>query len=74
MIGAVLDAGLPVTGHWSLHGWTDHRLHAYAAAGVDSDHESGLRERRAGQAARRHVGRSSARAARGTTSPSAPAC
>src|SRR5919107_553314 len=21
MIGAVLDAGLPVTGHWSLHGW-----------------------------------------------------
>ncbi|MEA2286867.1 MAG: adenine deaminase [Solirubrobacteraceae bacterium] len=40
MIGAVLDAGLPVTGHWSLHGWTDHRLHAYACAGVDSDHES----------------------------------
>jgi adenine deaminase len=40
MIGAVLDAGLPVTGHWSLHGWTDHRLHAYVAAGVDSDHES----------------------------------
>jgi adenine deaminase len=40
MIGAVLDAGLPVTGHWSLHGWTDHRLHAYAAAGVDCDHES----------------------------------
>ncbi|MEA2381148.1 MAG: adenine deaminase [Solirubrobacteraceae bacterium] len=39
MIGAVLDAGLPVTGHWSLHGWTDHRLHAYVAAGVDSDHE-----------------------------------
>jgi adenine deaminase len=40
MIGAVLDAGLPVTGHWSLHGWDDHRLHAYAAAGVDSDHET----------------------------------
>src|SRR3954452_21535306 len=40
MIGAVLDAGLPVTGHLSLHGWSDHRLHAYAAAGVDSDHES----------------------------------
>jgi adenine deaminase len=40
MIGAVLDAGLPVTGHWSLHGWTDHRLHAYAPAGVDSDHET----------------------------------
>jgi adenine deaminase len=40
MIGAVLDAGLPVTGHWSLHGWNDHRLHAYAAAGIDSDHET----------------------------------
>src|SRR5215211_5940778 len=40
MIGAVLDAGLPVTGHWSLHGWSDHRLHAYAAAGIDSDHET----------------------------------
>jgi adenine deaminase len=40
MIGAVLDAGLPVTGHWSLHGWRDHRLHAYACAGVDSDHET----------------------------------
>src|SRR3954470_20104181 len=39
-IGAVLDAGLPVTGHWSLHGWDDHRLHAYACAGVDSDHET----------------------------------
>src|SRR4029079_17547551 len=44
MIGAVLDAGLPVTGHWSLHGWTDHRLHAYVCAGVDSDHESVHRE------------------------------
>jgi len=44
MIGAVLDAGLPVTGHWSLHGWTDHRLHAYAAAGVDCDHESVRKE------------------------------
>lgn len=43
MIGAVLDAGHPVTGHWSLHGWDDHRLHAYAAAGVDSDHETVLR-------------------------------
>src|ERR671920_331383 len=40
MIAAVLDAGLPVTGHWSLHGWDDNRLHAYAAAGVDSDHET----------------------------------
>jgi adenine deaminase len=40
MIGAVLDAGLPVTGHWSLHGWSDHRLHAYVCAGVDSDHET----------------------------------
>src|ERR671925_501069 len=44
MIGAVLDAGLPVTGHWSLHGWTDHRLHAYACAGVDSDHETVRRD------------------------------
>jgi len=43
MIGAVLDARRPVTGHWSLHGWDDHRLHAYAAAGVDSDHETVLR-------------------------------
>jgi adenine deaminase len=44
LIGAVLDAGLPVTGHWSLHGWSDHRLHAYLAAGVDTDHETVLRE------------------------------
>ena len=43
MFGAVLDARLPVTGHWSLHGWDDHRLHAYVAAGVDSDHETVLR-------------------------------
>jgi adenine deaminase len=43
MIGAVLDARRPVTGHWSLHGWDDHRLQAYAAAGVDSDHETVLR-------------------------------
>ena len=43
MIGAVLDARRPVTGHWSLHGWDDNRLHAYAAAGVDSDHETVLR-------------------------------
>jgi adenine deaminase len=43
MIGIVLDARRPVTGHWSLHGWDDHRLHAYAAAGVDSDHETVLR-------------------------------
>ena len=43
MIGAVLDAGMPVTGHWSLHGWDDHRLQAYVAAGVDSDHETVLR-------------------------------
>src|SRR5919107_2495441 len=44
MIGATLEAGLPVTGHWSLPGWTDHRLHAYAAAGVDCDHESVRKE------------------------------
>ena len=43
MIGAVLDARRPVTGHWSMHGWDDHRLQAYAAAGVDSDHETVLR-------------------------------
>jgi adenine deaminase len=43
MIGAMLDARRPVTGHWSLHGWDDHRLHAYAASGVDSDHETVLR-------------------------------
>src|SRR4051812_25381457 len=40
MIGAGLDAGPPGPGHWSLHGWDDHRLHAYACAGVDSDHET----------------------------------
>jgi adenine deaminase len=34
----------PVTGHWSLAGWRDHRLQAYAAAGVDSDHETTTRE------------------------------
>jgi adenine deaminase len=34
----------PVTGHWSLAGWRDHRLHAYVAAGVDSDHETTSRE------------------------------
>lgn len=39
-IAATLERGKPVTGHWSLTGWRDHRLHAYAAAGVDSDHES----------------------------------
>ena len=39
-IAAALGAGKPATGHWSLAGWRDHRLHAYAASGVDSDHES----------------------------------
>jgi adenine deaminase len=43
-IAATLESGKPVTGHWSLAGWRDHRLHAYAAAGVDSDHESVERE------------------------------
>jgi adenine deaminase len=43
-IAATLEAGMPVTGHWSLAGWRDHRLHAYAASGVDSDHESVFRE------------------------------
>lgn len=44
LIAATLEAGLPVTGHWSLAGWTDHRLQAYAAAGIDSDHETVRRE------------------------------
>jgi adenine deaminase len=44
MIGAAHDARLPATGHWSLSGWTDHRLQAYAAAGIDSDHETVRRE------------------------------
>ena len=39
-IAAALELGKPVTGHWSLAGWNDHRLHAYAAAGVDSCHET----------------------------------
>jgi adenine deaminase len=52
-IAATLDAGHPVTGHWSLTGWRDHRLHAYACAGIDSDHETvekddGLAKLRAG--------------------------
>jgi adenine deaminase len=40
MIGDTLDKGLIATGHWSLSGWNDHRLQAYAATGVDSCHES----------------------------------
>jgi adenine deaminase len=43
-IAATLEAGKPVTGHWSLAGWRDHRLQAYAAAGVDSCHETTTRE------------------------------
>ena len=43
-IAATLELGKPVTGHWSLPGWTDHRLQAYAAAGVDSCHETTSRE------------------------------
>ena len=43
-IDATLAAGKPVTGHWSLAGWRDHRLQAYLASGVDSDHESVFRE------------------------------
>ena len=39
-IAATLEAGKPVTGHWSLAGWNDHRLQAYIAAGVDSCHET----------------------------------
>lgn len=40
MIGDTLRRGLIATGHWSLSGWNDHRLQAYAATGVDSCHES----------------------------------
>lgn len=43
-IAATLEAGKPVTGHWSLAGVRDARLQAYAAAGIDSDHESTTRE------------------------------
>jgi len=43
-IAATLEAGKPVTGHWSLAGCRDHRLQAYAAAGVDSCHETTTRE------------------------------
>jgi adenine deaminase len=43
-IAATLAARKPATGHWSLAGWRDHRLQAYAASGVDSDHESVFRE------------------------------
>jgi len=44
VIAATLEVGKPVTGHWSLTGWRDHRLQAYAAAGIDSDHETTTRE------------------------------
>jgi adenine deaminase len=40
MIASALRRGMVATGHWSLSGWTDHRLDAYAACGVDSCHES----------------------------------
>src|SRR5204862_7028175 len=43
-IAATLELGKPVTGHWSLAGIRDHRLQAYIAAGVDSDHETTSRE------------------------------
>ncbi len=43
-IAETLAAGRPVTGHWSLTGQRDHRLQAYVAAGVDSDHETTTRE------------------------------
>jgi adenine deaminase len=43
-IAATLARGKPVTGHWSLAGWNDHRLQAYIAAGVDSCHETTTRE------------------------------
>jgi adenine deaminase len=40
MVAAALRRGMIATGHWSLSGWNDQRLHAYAACGVDSCHES----------------------------------
>lgn len=40
MVAAALRQGMIATGHWSLSGWNDQRLHAYAACGVDSCHES----------------------------------
>ena len=43
-IAATLELGKPVTGHWSLAGWNDHRLQAYLAAGIDSCHETTSRE------------------------------
>jgi adenine deaminase len=43
-IAATLARGKPVTGHWSLGGWNDHRLQAYIAAGIDSCHETTTRE------------------------------
>src|SRR5204862_7859333 len=43
-LAETLERRLPVTGHWSLAGQRDHRLHAYLAAGVDSDHETTTRE------------------------------
>jgi adenine deaminase len=43
-IAATLEAGKQVTGHWSLRGIRDHRLQAYVAAGIDSDHETTTRE------------------------------
>src|SRR5947199_218212 len=43
-LAETLVRGKPVTGHWSLAGWRDHRLQAYVAAGIDSDHETTSRE------------------------------
>jgi adenine deaminase len=43
-IGATLELGKPVTGHWSLAGLRDHRLQAYVAAGIDSCHETTSRD------------------------------
>jgi adenine deaminase len=43
-IAATLEAGKQVTGHWSLTGIRDHRLQAYVAAGIDSDHETTTKE------------------------------
>ncbi len=40
MVEVALRSGMIATGHWSLSGWNDERLHAYAACGIDSCHES----------------------------------
>ena len=54
-IAATLDARLAGDRALEPRGLDDHRLHAYAAPGVDSDHET-VQEDALGEAARRDVG------------------